>query len=127
MSKTLHIILLVFYIFSLYGKQTLIKENKSISVWKYVENYQNYGIIDNISQKIYYISLYSDGNYYQFIEIIPTNPKSYTGVRFYELYGGWKLFNNQLILEEYGEKRIIDYNFFNSNFENIDNLIFQKK
>jgi hypothetical protein len=48
-------------------------------------------------------------------------------VRNYELDGSWVEKNGKIILNEYGKTNEIDYTYFISNFENIDNQVITKK
>lgn len=133
MKRALHIVL--FLNCTLFGGVTLAdtssveesKVTKSGSVWKYEQDLSQYAYLDGISKKVYYLTLYLDGTYHQFVHIIPYNSKNYYGVRYYELDGDWSYKDNKLFLNENGKKNAIDYNYFNANFENIDNVMVPEK
>ena len=108
-------------------KDTAPVTHKSGTVWKYEQDLSEYAFLDGISKKIYYLTLFLDGTYHQFVQIIPQNTKNYFGIRYYELDGDWSYKDNKLFLEENGKKNSIDYNYFNANFENIDNLLVPDK
>ncbi len=138
MKKTLYI-LFVLYIISLpatSGANTNVASTdsesqsmrKSGTVWKYEQDLTKYAFIDGIAKKVYYLTLFIDGTYHQYVQIIPSNSKNYYGIRYYELDGDWSYKDNKIFLVENGKKNAIDYDYFNANFENVDNqLIMDKK
>lgn len=105
-------------------KNTIEKgKMKSGSVWKFEQDLSKNSYLDGVYKKIYYLTLFLDGSYHQYVQIIPANPKNYYGVRYYELDGKWTYKENKLFLVENNKKYSIDYEYFNSNFQNIDNII----
>jgi hypothetical protein len=130
--KILFTILLFFTIFHpaiAHSSDTDNLNSKSIirSIWKYEQDFSQYGLDDGIAKKIYFLSLNSDGTYHQYVQVIPSNPKNYYRVKNYEINGRWYERNGKLVLEEYGKENPIDYNFIYTNFENIDNQFITKK
>jgi hypothetical protein len=129
MKRTLQILLFFLVIFlsgSVWAGTNAVAEStatKSGTVWKFEQDLSKYAFLDGISKKIYYLTLFLDGTYHQFVQIIPSNSKNYYGVRYYELDGDWQYKDNKLFLDENGKKNAIDYEYFNANFENIDNLL----
>ncbi len=95
------------------------------SIWRYVQDQTKYSPEDGIAQKIYFLSLNSDGTYHQYVKVIPISPKDYFRVKDYAVDGKWSSKSDKLILNEYGKENAIDYSFLYSNFENIDNQIVQ--
>lgn len=97
------------------------------SIWKYEQDQTKYSPEDGIAKKIFYLSLYSDGTYHQYVEVVPISPRDYFRVKNYAIDGKWSEKDGKLILTEYGKENAIDYNFLFSNFENIDNQFIKVK
>lgn len=102
-------------------------ESNVKSIWRYVQDQTKYSPEDGIAQKIYFLSLNSDGTYHQYIQVVPISPKDYFRVKNYTVDGKWSSRDGKLILNEFGKENAIDYSFLYSNFENIDNQVVQAK
>jgi len=109
--------------------KTVISHSKSVfkSIWKYEQDLSAQSIDNGIAKKIYYLTLCSDGTYYQYVQIFPSNPSNFFKVKSYVLEGKWSDKNGKLILQEYGKENAIDYTYLYSNFENIDNQYITQK
>lgn len=97
------------------------------SIWKYEQDQTKFSPEDGIAKKIYFLSLNDDGTFHQYVKVIPLSAKDNFRVKNYELDGKWSEKNGKIILEEYGKTNEIDYTYFISNFENIDNQVITKK
>ena len=98
-----------------------------IQTIKLRQNQTKFSPEDGIAKKIFFLSLNDDGTFHQYVKVIPLSSKDYFRVKNYELDGTWKEKDGKIILEEYGKTNEIDYAYFISNFENIDNQVITKK
>ncbi|MEZ4879686.1 MAG: hypothetical protein R2801_05935 [Chitinophagales bacterium] len=94
-------------------KQLLPKQG---TVWK-IELEKPNLVQNGVKRQIYYLILFIDGTYMQQIYIEPENKKENFMITYFELEGNWTSNDKELILEEQGEKRTIDYETFYSKFE----------
>ena len=113
--------------FSGYTEDKITAKSTIRSIWKYEQNATKFSPEDGISKKIFFLSLNDDGTFHQYVKVIPLSAKDYFRVKNYELDGTWKEKDGKIILDEYGKTNEIDYTYFISNFENIDNQIITKK
>lgn len=97
------------------------------SIWKYEQDFTKYYGEDGVSKRVYYLCLNDDGTYNQYVQVIPISNYRYLKAQNYMLDGNWEEKNGKLILDENGKKNAIDYSFFVSNFENIDNQFIDTK
>ncbi|MCB9032840.1 MAG: hypothetical protein H6553_03300 [Chitinophagales bacterium] len=118
-------ILILMFVFSAYYSKAEDKTTttKAGTVWK-IELEKPNLVQNGVKRQIYYLILFIDGTYMQQIYIEPENKENFMGVTYFELEGKWTSNDKELILEEQGEKRTIDYETFYSKFENVDNIIY---
>lgn len=109
--------------------KTVINSSKSIirSIWKFEQDLSATSYDNGIAKKIYFLTLSSDGTYYQYIQIFPSNPSNFYRVKSYVVEGKWSDKGGKLILDEYGKENSIDYSYLYSNFTNIDNQVIAQK
>lgn len=112
-------VILYFTSISLYSQDLL----KVATVWEYTKSF-DYPMEHD---KKFTLVLYSDGTYYQTVNIYPKNSKNYTGVSYYELEGDWKIDETYLYLDEFGKKYAIPNDYIQKYFTNVDNFIFLDK
>ena len=131
MKKIYKILFLLFILISVhlngYSDDKITAKSTIRSNWKYEQDQTKFSPEDGIAKKIFFLSLNDDGTFHQYVKVIPLSSKDYFRVKNYELDGTWKEKDGKIILEEYGKTNEIDYAYFISNFENIDNQVITKK
>ncbi|MFN8281926.1 MAG: hypothetical protein U0U67_01865 [Chitinophagales bacterium] len=131
MKKLYNILFFLFLSVSFYSngfsEDKITAKSTIRSIWKYEQDQSKFSPEDGIAKKIFFLSLNDDGTFHQYVKVIPLSPKDYFRVKNYELDGTWREKDGKIILEEYGKINEIDYTYFITNFENIDNQVITKK
>ena len=130
MKKFYTILLLFFTVLTYYNgfsEDKITAKSTIRSIWKYEQDQSKFSPEDGIAKKIFFLSLNDDGTFHQYVKVIPLSSKDYFRVKNYELDRKWMEKDGKIILEEYGKTSEIDYTYFITNFENIDNQVITKK